>query len=358
MHPAGGGRFVGDDVWWLEAAPRREGPVRDPPRRRRRAARAVERPHPGARVRRRRVDGDPGRPASCSPSSPTSGCTGSTSPVASPSPLTPEPPQPAAWRYGELQILRPGEIWCVREQHAADGTVTRDIAAVPIDGSAADDASRIRSVVGGSHFLAGAADLAGRRAGWPGSPGSTRRCRGTAPSCGSPTCGDDGTCGPHRTLLGATDESILQPEWRDADDALRDQRRQRVLEPVHDRPGRARRQRGRAGRGRPRRPAVAARRALVPRRWPTAGCSPCARSAPTRSAILDPATGELRRHRPRRHHLGDARRGRRRARAARHRRLAHGRRAAAARPAHPRADRRPARAGRGAGPGLPARGAS
>ena len=63
-------------------AARRGRPVGDRPalgrrHRDRRPARAVERPHPGARVRRRRVDGV--RTAPCgSPSSPTSGCTGST----------------------------------------------------------------------------------------------------------------------------------------------------------------------------------------------------------------------------------------------------------------------------------------
>ena len=72
----------GDDVWWSESRPaeggrsvivRRaaDGTVSDV------AARALERPHPGARVRRRRLD-RAGRRRAGSPSSPTSGCTDST----------------------------------------------------------------------------------------------------------------------------------------------------------------------------------------------------------------------------------------------------------------------------------------
>ena len=44
---------------------------------------------------------------------------------------------------------------CARS-HAADGTITRDLCAVPVDGSAAEDPAAIRSLVGGSDFLANA----------------------------------------------------------------------------------------------------------------------------------------------------------------------------------------------------------
>ncbi|HET8969563.1 MAG TPA: S9 family peptidase, partial [Candidatus Nanopelagicales bacterium] len=128
-----------------------------------------------------------------------------------PRPLTPEPVDPAALRYGELSLVRPGEVWCVRESHA-DGQVSRDLVAVPLDGSASQDPAAVRSIVGGSHFLAGARlSPDGRTLAWiawehPQLPwdGTELRVADLAA---------DGRCGPYRTLLGGTTESVLQPEW-------------------------------------------------------------------------------------------------------------------------------------------------
>jgi dipeptidyl aminopeptidase/acylaminoacyl peptidase len=218
-HPVGGAQFVGAGVWWLEARPaeggryavRRagvDGPedVLGPPWN---ARTRVQEYGGGAWVatpdgilvfaeftdqRLYRLDEPGGTPV----------------------PLTPEPPDTAGWRYAELQLLRVGEIWCVRERHAADGTISRDIAVVPIDGSAADDESAIRSVAAGSHFLA-APRLSpdGRRLAWiawehPQMPWDGTELRVAELAA-------DGTCGPHRTLLGSTTESVLQPEWADAE---------------------------------------------------------------------------------------------------------------------------------------------
>ena len=221
-HPVGGGRYVGDDVWWLEL-------------------RSAE----GGRyaVRRAGADGEPEDVLPAPWNARTrvheygGGAWTTTDdgalvfanfadqrlyrldrPGGDPTPLTPEPPHPAAWRYGALKVARAGEVWCVRERHdpsAGDaGAIVRDIAAVPLDGSASADDSAIRSVVGGSHFLAYATPSpSGGKLAWiawehPQMPwdGTELRIADVRP---------DGTCGPSRTLIGSTSESVLQPTWID-----------------------------------------------------------------------------------------------------------------------------------------------
>ena len=133
-------------------------------------------------------------------------------PGGTPVPLTPEPPSPGAWRYGELQLLRVGEVWCVRERHDADGTVSRDLVAVPLGGEAAENESAIRHVVGGSHFLAGARiSPDGSTLAWiawehPQMPWDGTELRVAALDAA-------GVAGERRTLIGSTTESVLQPEW-------------------------------------------------------------------------------------------------------------------------------------------------
>ncbi|MFE1558327.1 amino acid adenylation domain-containing protein [Streptomyces sp. NPDC058734] len=48
-----------------------------------------------------------------------------------------------------------GEVWCVRETTGPDGVPRRDLVAVPLDGSAAEDAAAIRPLAGGHDFLTG-----------------------------------------------------------------------------------------------------------------------------------------------------------------------------------------------------------
>ena len=136
---------------------------------------------------------------------------GADAPVA----LTPAPAAPAALRYADLALVtsRPGEVWCVREVH--DGaTIRRDLAAVPLDGSAAADAGAVRSVVGGSHFLSSArVSPDGRRLAWLAWEHPQLPWDGTELRVGD--LGADGAVTTYRTLLGSTTEAVLQPEWAD-----------------------------------------------------------------------------------------------------------------------------------------------
>ena len=68
----------------------------------------------------------------------------------------------------------------------------------------------------GSHFLAGARlSPDGQRLAWIAWEHPQMPWDGTELRVAD--LGADGTCGPHRTLLGSTTESVLQPEWIDDD---------------------------------------------------------------------------------------------------------------------------------------------
>jgi dipeptidyl aminopeptidase/acylaminoacyl peptidase len=218
-HPVGGGQFVGDEIWWTELRPSEQG--RYAVRRQVDGAPADVLPAPwNARSRVHEYGGGAwtatGGSALVFAEFTDQRLYRLDTPGGTPVPLTPEPATPAAVRYGELQQVRDGEIWGVRERHAADGAVTRDIAAVPLDGSAVTDPSAIRSVVSGSHFLAGAQlSPDGTRLAWIAWEHPQMPWDGTELRVAE--IGPDGRCGPHRTLLGSVSESVLQPEWRDND---------------------------------------------------------------------------------------------------------------------------------------------
>ena len=213
-HPVEGGAYVGSQIWWSELRPteggryavRRRGPGGDP---------EDVLPAPwNARSRVHEYGGgawtatdtqqlvfvhfadqrlyrlDPG--------------------AAEPTPLTPDTGTDA--RYGELQIAGT-EVLCIRERHEA-GAVHRDIAAVPLDGSAADDGAAIRSVVSGSHFLAyPRLSPDGTKLAWIAWEHPQMPWDGTELRVAD--LGPDGACGEPRVLLGSTTESVLQPEWAD-----------------------------------------------------------------------------------------------------------------------------------------------
>src|SRR5581483_613265 len=77
--------------------------------------------------------------------------------AADPAPLTAAPDERDGGtvdRFADF-VLSPGgdEVWCVRERHAG-GRIGRAIVAVPLDGSAAEDAGAVRVLVSGSDFYA------------------------------------------------------------------------------------------------------------------------------------------------------------------------------------------------------------
>lgn len=114
--------------------------------------------------------------------------------------------------YGELSV-RGDEVIAVREVTRGH-TATRDIVAVPLDGTASADPSAIRVLVGGSDFVAYPRfSPDGTRLAWiawnhPQMPWDGTELRLAEVQA-------DGAIGAWRTLLGGPDESVLQPEWRD-----------------------------------------------------------------------------------------------------------------------------------------------
>ncbi|MFB4303410.1 S9 family peptidase [Actinomadura sp. NTSP31] len=139
-----------------------------------------------------------------------------------PYPLTPEPAVQAGLRYADYVLSPDGtEIWCVCEGHIAEppeggaGTagIRRAIVAVPLDGSAADDAGAIRELVTGAHFYASPAPSpSGGHLAWvqwnhPRMPWDGTELRVAAI--------EDGTTVAPRTVKGGLTESAVAPLWRD-----------------------------------------------------------------------------------------------------------------------------------------------
>jgi dipeptidyl aminopeptidase/acylaminoacyl peptidase len=127
-----------------------------------------------------------------------------------PQPLTPEPGD-VSFRFADFVLSPAGdEVWCVRERHEG-GRITRAIAAVPLDGSAAQDDGAMRVLVSGSDFYAFPAP----------SPDGTR----LAFICWDhPLMPWDGTelrvaaaagDGTQQVIMGGPAESVLAPAWRD-----------------------------------------------------------------------------------------------------------------------------------------------
>jgi dipeptidyl aminopeptidase/acylaminoacyl peptidase len=137
-----------------------------------------------------------------------------------PRPLTPTPAHPAALRYADPVLSPDGrEVWCVREEHtdpsAPSTGITRAIVGIPLDGSAAEDGTRIRVIVSGSQFLAFPTPSPdGDKLAWiawdhPNMPWDTTELR----------VGDlaQGVVQSWRNVLGGDHESVLEPAWADAD---------------------------------------------------------------------------------------------------------------------------------------------
>ncbi len=168
-HPVAGGRPVGDDVWWQELRPTEGGRYAV---RRRRADGTVEDVLAAPWNARTRVHEYGGGAWTVTPDGVLLFAEFADQrlyrldvPGGTPQPLTPEPAEPAAWRYGELQVVG-DEVWAVRESHAGHA-VTRDLVAVPVDGAAADDAGpSARSSAARSSWPFARVSPDGRRLAW------------------------------------------------------------------------------------------------------------------------------------------------------------------------------------------------
>ncbi|WP_344598317.1 S9 family peptidase [Actinomadura vinacea] len=130
-----------------------------------------------------------------------------------PHPLTPEPAVPGGLRYADFALSPDStEIWCVCEGHTPDG-IRRAIVAVPLDGSAAANASAIRELVTGADFYAnpapspGGGHLAWVQWNHPRMPWDGTEIRVAAI--------EDGQTVAPRTVKGGLTESALAPLWRD-----------------------------------------------------------------------------------------------------------------------------------------------
>ncbi|MEU6551985.1 prolyl oligopeptidase family serine peptidase [Streptomyces sp. NPDC046915] len=137
-------------------------------------------------------------------------------PGAEPRPLTPVSPLGGGLRWADPQLLpERGEVWCVLEEFTGEGSgdVRRVPAAVPLDGSAAEDRDAVRELTGERHRFVTGPRLSpdGRHAAWlawdhPRMPwDGTELLRAEV--------GTDGTLHTVRTVAGGPEESVAQCEW-------------------------------------------------------------------------------------------------------------------------------------------------
>ncbi len=206
-----GARFVGDDVWWGESLPHEGGRA------------GVLRVNPDG-------DGEPSivLPAPWSARSRVHEYGGGAwtvtddgdlvfveasdqriyrlTPGAEPQPLT---PADDTQRFGDLRVAH-GAVWAVRER--TTGSPAHDVVRVPLDGSAAADATAIVSVTAGSDFVASPSPSPdGTLIAWiawnhPDMPWDATELRVA-------TIGADGVAGAAHTVAGGSAVSALQPEW-------------------------------------------------------------------------------------------------------------------------------------------------
>ncbi|CAM5523428.1 acyl-peptide hydrolase [Streptomyces griseomycini] len=137
-------------------------------------------------------------------------------PGGEPRPLTPVSPVGLGLRWAEPVLLpERGEVWCVLEEFTGDGPsdVRRVLAAVPLDGSAAEDRDAVRELTDDRHRFVTGPRLSpdGRRAAWiawdhPRMPwdGTELLLADVAP---------DGTLRGARTVAGGPEESVAQADW-------------------------------------------------------------------------------------------------------------------------------------------------
>nr|WP_223206364.1 prolyl oligopeptidase family serine peptidase [Streptomyces xanthii] len=143
-------------------------------------------------------------------------------PGAEPRPLTPVSAVGGGLRWAD-PVLHPerGEVWCVLEEYTGEGPgdVRRVVAAVPLDGSAAEDRGAVRELTDGAHRFVTGARLSpdGRRAAWIAWDHPRMPWDGTELLLAEVR--EDGTFGPAQVVAGGPEESVCQADWT-ADGAL------------------------------------------------------------------------------------------------------------------------------------------
>ncbi|MFJ8110638.1 S9 family peptidase [Streptomyces sp. NPDC096132] len=138
-------------------------------------------------------------------------------PGAGPRPLTPVSTLGGGLRWAEPQLLLDrGEVWCVLEEFTGPGPtdVRRVLAAVPLDGSAADDRGAVRELTDDRHRFVTGARLSsdGRRAAWLAWDHPRMPWDGTEVLVADIT--PDGTLSGARVVAGGPEESIAQVDWQ------------------------------------------------------------------------------------------------------------------------------------------------
>ncbi|MGW1891366.1 prolyl oligopeptidase family serine peptidase [Streptomyces sp. NPDC002004] len=137
-------------------------------------------------------------------------------PGAVPRPLTPVSPVGGGLRWADPHVhAERGEVWCVLEEFTgpAPTDVRRVVAAVPLDGSAADDRSAVRELSDDRHRFVTGPRLSpdGTRAAWLAWDHPQMPWDGTELVLAD--VADDGTFAGAATAAGGADESIAQVEW-------------------------------------------------------------------------------------------------------------------------------------------------
>ncbi|MFD1663061.1 prolyl oligopeptidase family serine peptidase [Streptomyces caeni] len=137
-------------------------------------------------------------------------------PGAEPRPLTPLSPVGGGLRWVDPQVrAERGEVWCVLEEFTGDGPsdVRRVAAAVPLDGSAAQDRDAVRELTEERHRFVTGPRLSpdGRRACWLAWDHPRMPWDGTELMLAE--VAGDGRLREPRAVAGGPEESIAQAEW-------------------------------------------------------------------------------------------------------------------------------------------------
>ncbi|WP_245001666.1 prolyl oligopeptidase family serine peptidase [Streptomyces alfalfae] len=137
-------------------------------------------------------------------------------PGAEPRPLTPRSDVGGGLRWADPVVHADrGEVWCVCEEFTGEAPtdVRRVIAAVPLDGSAADDRAAVRELSDGGHRFVTGPRLSpdGGRVAWIAWDHPRMPWDGTELIVADVRA--DGAFGGARTFAGGPEESIAQVEW-------------------------------------------------------------------------------------------------------------------------------------------------